>query len=375
VSVLFVHCKYTKTALGIGALVNFEIEGDAGGDDPQVQSLWAYQAFGGLPSKEYYEEKPVFELYTSVVKGILLDIASHTGSKDVKPFKRDIIDFIAAEMAETEAAGWPWPWPGDDDKGGKDHPEPGKPPGKDLPLDARMERLATKVAEFERELIRAGADPEKLFNPHYSYNPYSTKAVEKALPFLDLPTYFSAFAIRSFPENITVTHPAYLKAVTNLLAKTPDYVLSGYFALRVAQEYSSALGPKTGVKKEARRLEEVLKGLKKGTEENRQDVCLNYVDEVVGYIAGKEFVKEAFSPEAKKDGETIITSEQANCSSTAVSGELKICTKTLSMRSTTNYLTSPGWMRRRQRPLRRRPRGSSRRSVTPLLPTRPTRSL
>lgn len=175
-----------------------------------------------------------------------------------------------------------------------------------------MERLAAKVVHFERELIRAGADPERLFNPHYAYNPYPTKKVGKHLPFLDIPTYLSAFAVRSFPENITVTHPAYLKSVSQLVDATPDYVLSGYFTTRLALTYASALGPKTGVRAEARRLEEVLKGIKKGTEENRQDVCLNWVDNVVGFIAGREFVREAFSPEAKKEGEDII-----HCESTA----------------------------------------------------------
>lgn len=218
--------------------------------------------------------------------------------------KRDVIDDII-EMAEEEVQGWPWPWPGDDDKGGN---QPGHlpPPTKEEPIESRMERLAVKVVHFERELVRAGADPENLFNPHFAYNPYSTKKVGKHLPFLDIPTYLSAFAIRRFPENITVTHPAYLKSVTKLVDSTPDYVLSGYFTTRLALSYASALGPKTGIRAEARRLEEVLRGIKKGTEENREDVCLGWVDNTLGFIAGREFVREAFSPEAKKEGEDII---------------------------------------------------------------------
>lgn len=295
----------SELSAGVDALVNFAIEGDAGGADSQVQSLWLYQAFGGLPAKEYYEEKPILDLYTSVVAGVLTDIASHTHNK--KDEKRDMISDLV-ELAEGEVQGWPWPWPGDDDKGGhEDKPHP--PPTRDEPVEKRMERLAAKVVHFERDLIRAGADPEYLFNPHYAYNPYSTHKVGKNLPFLDIPAYLSAFAIRSFPENITVTHPPYLHAVTKLVDSTPDYVLSGYFTTRLALNYATALGPKTGVRAEVRRLEEVLKGIKKGTEENRQDVCLNWVDNVLGFIVGKEFVREAFSPAAKKDGEDIINGE------------------------------------------------------------------
>jgi endothelin-converting enzyme len=36
---------------GVDALLGFAIEGDAGGDDPQVQELFLYQTGGGLPSK------------------------------------------------------------------------------------------------------------------------------------------------------------------------------------------------------------------------------------------------------------------------------------------------------------------------------------
>ncbi|WWC89763.1 uncharacterized protein L201_004689 [Kwoniella dendrophila CBS 6074] len=310
---------------GVQGLVNFEIEGDAGGEDSQVQSLWLYQAFGGLPSKEYYEEKPILDLYQSVIAGILTDIADHTSVRE-KQNKRDLLSDLeyALEQGQEDAKGlieeladiaeedsWPWPWPGDDRKGdgGKhdDKHDDDNRKSKES-TEERMDKLAAKVVHFERELMRAGADPENLFNPHFAYNPYSTKTVSKMLPFIDIPTYLSTFSPRAFPVNITVTHPPYLKSVTNLIDKTPDHVLSGYFVTRLALTYAGALGPKVTIRQEKKRLEDVLKGIKKGTEENRQDVCLNWVDEIVGFIAGREFVREAFSPEAKAEGEHIINS-------------------------------------------------------------------
>lgn len=294
--------KITKTlaflhSRGVDSLVQFAIEGDAGGEDPQVQSLWLYQSFGGLPSKEYYEEAPIVDLYQSVVAGILQNIAE-TSDKD-SFIKRDIVVDVAQELAEELAAdvadGWPWPWPGDD------KPQPGQS------LEERMRKLAAQVVQFERKVVKAGTDFEFLMNPHYAYNPYSFDEVNDALGFLDLPTYLSTFAPRISPSNITVTYPPYLKAITKLVANVPDHVLSGYFVAKLALSYAPALGPEVGVRSEKRRLEEVLQGIKKGTEENRQDVCLRWVDNTVGYIAGREFVREAFSPEAKVDGEKIIT--------------------------------------------------------------------
>lgn len=286
------------TDAGVDALVNFNIEGDAGGEDSQVQSLWLYQAFGGLPAKEYYEEKPILELYSSVIAGILTDIANLASKDKDKLVERDIVGSIENAVEQ----GWPWPWPGDD--------KPTEPPKKpEEPLDKRMGRLAEAVVKFERDLVRAGADPEYLFNPHYAYNPVATEDVDKALPFISLPQYLATTGSRTYPINITVTHPPYLKAVSKLVEEAPEYVLSGYFVTRLAFVHGSALGSKTGVRQELRRLSETLSGLKKGTEENRVDVCLGYVDNLVGFLAGREFVKEAFSPEAKAEGEHIINGE------------------------------------------------------------------
>lgn len=299
--------------VGVDAIMNFNIEGDAGGEDSQIQSLWFYQTSGGLPSKEYYEEKPILDLYQSVVKELLIDVASNTKASR-HPSKRDLLSDLVEEFTEIDTEGWPWPWPGGDDT---PKPAPSDAPGggaQKEPLDVRMNKLATKVVHFERELVRAGADPEYLFNPHFAYNPYPSEKVDKALSFFSLPTYLSSFAPRMYPANITVTHPPYLKSVSKLVSETPDYVLSGYFTTRLAMTYSSALGPKVGVRKATRRLEEVLRGLKPGTEENRQDKCLAFVDEIVGFIAGREFVREAFSPEAKQDGEDIIKGKVFSCS-------------------------------------------------------------
>lgn len=277
---------------GVDALFNFVIEGDAGGENSQVQSLYFYQSFGGLPSKEYYKEKPVLDLYHSVISGILKSVAEESDSTNAK---RDVFMDILQEAAEE---GWPWPWPGGD----KDDPV------KDEPLDKRMDKLAGKVVDFERKIAKAGADPEYLFNPHYSYNPYKTKDVKEALPFVDLDKYLSAMAPRTYPSKITVSHPKYLKKITKLVADVPDHVLSAYFVTKLALEYGGALGPKVEIRKQVDHLRSVLAGIKPGTPENRQDVCLGAVDGIVGFIAGREFVHAAFSADAKADGEHIIRS-------------------------------------------------------------------
>lgn len=292
---------------GVDVLFGFSIQGDSTGNNSQIQGLNFYQAFGGLPAKEFYEEKELLDLYQQVVKGMLVALASadHESGHGKRDLTSALVD-LAGEGVEN--SGWPWPWPGHDDDDKKD-PEPFPDHPKET-VEQRMDRLATKVVHFERELIRAGADPEKLFNPHYSSNSYSFEKVDSALPFIDLESYLKAMPTGgSIPEKVIVTHPPYLKSVSRLVEQAPDYVLSAYFVTRLAFEYAAYLGPNTALWQEKRRLDEVLKGLKKGTEENRQTTCLRAIDATIGNIAGAEFVKETFSPEAKEDGTRIINSQ------------------------------------------------------------------
>lgn len=120
---------------GIDALLGFVVEGDAGSDDPQLQGLSMYQTGGGLPSKEYYEEKPVLDFYTRVVHDILTAL-SHPKGKEGE--------------SDPEFWEWPWPWP---------KPQPQNPEDDEQRRQERLKSLAKQVVKFERSLIRAGADP------------------------------------------------------------------------------------------------------------------------------------------------------------------------------------------------------------------------
>lgn len=291
--------------LGVNVLFRFSIQGDSTGNNSQIQGLHFYQAFGGLPAKGFYEETELFDLYQQVIKGILVALVSGAHGPDHE--KRDLASTLVGLAGEEVGhSSWPWPWPGHDDDKQDPVPFPDRP--KDT-IEQRMGRLATKVVQFERELIRAGADFEKLYNPLYSSNTYALEKVDRALPFVDLRSYLQSMRIGgSFPEKVVVTHPPYLKSVSRLVEETPDHILSAYFVARLAFIYAPYLGPETALWQEVRRLDEVLEGLEKGTKEDRQATCLRVVDKIIPNIAGAEFVREVFSPEAKKEGTQIITS-------------------------------------------------------------------
>jgi hypothetical protein len=83
-------------------------------------------------SQEYYDEKPILDLYTSVVTDVLL---SFTSSKGKKGRKNDL---------------WGFPWP---------RPTPKEPEGGMKRQKKATKALAKQVVKFERALIKAGADP------------------------------------------------------------------------------------------------------------------------------------------------------------------------------------------------------------------------
>jgi endothelin-converting enzyme len=255
--------------------------------------------------QQYYEEKPIMDLYTHVVADILKAVtkasAGHLERRDIWP---------------------PW-WPGGGDS--DEHKD-----GDHKKVKA-FQTLAKKVVAFERELIRAGGDPyvdhtrkallptltypsshsELLSNPTYANNPYGFHNLSNALDFVSLDDYLSAFAPRNHPNKIIVTYPPYLKALRKILAQTPDHVLSAYFATRFSLSYASLLGPRTPVWMAARSLQEVLTGLKKGTPQDRTEFCLRVVDELdgLGLLAGKEFIDRKFGGNSKATAERVINSE------------------------------------------------------------------
>ena len=120
---------FTKYIAGIPALFQFDIDGDIG-DDPNALTLWFGQPDLGLPSKEYYGEKEIRDLYRTTIEKMLLTI-------------------MEAEEAEAKTGlkfpPWPWPPWGDDDK-------------KSENKTTKAARLSRQVLKFESDIAAATAD-------------------------------------------------------------------------------------------------------------------------------------------------------------------------------------------------------------------------
>ncbi|KAK7049256.1 hypothetical protein VNI00_005857 [Paramarasmius palmivorus] len=284
---------------GIGGLFGFDIEGDVG-VDPNHMVLWFSQPELGLPSKEYYQDDDVREIYQDVLEKLLLAV---TDDEEDYEAKRTPKKGSSSMVVQTDNSWPPWPWPpwggdGDDDDGGKKPSSPAK----------KARKLAKKILKFESLIANASLDLEILQgDPIATYNPAPISNLTKALPQIDFPAYFSSFAPRNFPEQVILTHPPYAKSLSSILDQTSSDVIEAYLMVRAALSLSPNLGMSTDAWKAQRSLVEALTGIKKGAVGDRAEYCVRQVEEAMGFAAGRFFVNETFAGESREKGTKVIT--------------------------------------------------------------------
>jgi endothelin-converting enzyme len=277
-------------------LFQFEIDGDIG-NDPNAFTLWFGQPDLGLPSKEYYEEKEIRDLYRTTIEKLLLVI-------------------MEAEEAEAKTGikfpPWPWPPWGDDDK-------------KSENMTIKAARLSRQVLKFESDIAAATADlcvsflrPDKQFltrhsrdaleDPVATYNPMSFTAFQKKLPEVEFNNYIATFAPRSFPSTVVVTYPPYIRNLSTILSTASMETIEAFLVVRTALTLAPRLGTGTEAWKINRQLVEVLSGLKKGAVGDRAEWCVRAVDDALGYASGRFFVAKAFAGDSKRQAVSLISS-------------------------------------------------------------------
>ncbi|EKM82802.1 hypothetical protein AGABI1DRAFT_68768 [Agaricus bisporus var. burnettii JB137-S8] len=287
----FIHSR------GIGSLFSFNIEGDVG-TDPNHMVLWFSQPEFGLPSKEYFQEKPIRKLYQAVIERFLtiLDDEQDANIMDTSHKQEGF-----SVQQEGEKMWPPWPWPPWDEDGDDDDGDTRPPKRRNL------HKLAKKVVDFESNMAEASLDLDVLFqDPIATYNPFRPSEVFDALPQVDFETYFSTFTPRRFPNRIIVTHPPYMRALAKILDETPDEVIESYLVVRTALAMSPYLGMNTDAWQAQRTLLEALTGIKKGAVGDRGEYCVGVVEQTLGFAAGRFFVNETFGGESRTKGTRII---------------------------------------------------------------------
>ena len=144
-------------------------------------------------------------------------------------------------------------------------------------------------------------------DPIGTYNPAPISNLTEGLPQINFLEYFASFAPRNFPDQVIITYPAYIEALSNLLQSTPSEVIEAYLVVRAAHELSPYLGRGTKAWKAQRALQETLSGLKKGAVGDRKEYCVHQVEETLGFAAGRYFANEVFGGDSRVKGTKVIT--------------------------------------------------------------------
>jgi endothelin-converting enzyme len=281
---------------GLGALFSFDIEGDVG-VDPNHLVLWFSQPSLGLPSKEYYEEEDIRQIYQNVIEKLIF-VVSEEDEDVAEQRPEDSPVFVDQDKVWPP---WPWPpWGGDDD--GEGH---GKKP---INKTKGAHKLAQKVVEFETKIARASLDLDILYqDPIGTYNPAPILNLTAALPQINFKDYFSTFTPRTFPDRVIITYPSYVHSLSDILNETSGDVIEAYLVTRAALSLSSYLGMGTEAWKAQRTLVEALTGIKKGAVGDRAEYCVGQIEQALGFAAGRYFVNETFGGESKEKGTKVIT--------------------------------------------------------------------
>ncbi|KAK9239731.1 hypothetical protein V1525DRAFT_16115 [Lipomyces kononenkoae] len=246
---------YLQT-LAITALVQFSIEADD--MDPDYTTLKLYQPMNGLPSKDYYSMPAVVENYVVAIKQVLANVLVDANSS----------------LSAAEA-------------------------------DARYEQLAKDVVDFETKLANIGMDLEDLYDGSKTYHPYSLTELQKTFGGIDFANVIRSMTGSStLPPKVIVSYPKFLVDLNTVVASASRETLQTYFLWKAIEVLATHLAESAA--QPVTEFRNKLRGIDVSVRPERWKTCVNEVDSLTGWILGKYYVDETFSPEAKLMGEEII---------------------------------------------------------------------
>jgi putative endopeptidase len=166
---------------------------------------------------------------------------------------------------------------------------------------AEAKAAADKVMALETALAGGMKTPVELRDPVANYNLMPITAVNELTPAFDWNTFLSSLGIRGV-TNIDVGQPNYFKTLNTALTTIPLDDWKSYLAWRLASRSSPFLS--SAFVNQDFAFSSMLTGARQMQPRWRR--CLAVADNVLGDALGKEYVKVAFTPEAKKKALEMI---------------------------------------------------------------------
>jgi len=172
------------------------------------------------------------------------------------------------------------------------------------PAEAKVN--AAKVMALETRLAMASKTPVELRDPIANYNPMPIAAINEMMPAFDWSTFMSSMGIKGI-TTVNLGQPGYFKAVNDALVSVPLADWKSYLTWRVTGRVSPYLS--SAFVNEDFAFASMLSGARQMQPRWRR--CLTMADNVLGDALGKEYVKVAFTPEAKSKALEMIENLRA----------------------------------------------------------------
>ncbi|KXH49781.1 peptidase family M13 [Colletotrichum simmondsii] len=163
-----------------------------------------------------------------------------------------------------------------------------------------------KVVDLEKLLAAASPPTEELEDVTKTYNPMLIDEASALAPEIELTALIHDLVPEGFVvERIIVMSPKYMTELSTILSGTDKEVIQNYFIWKAVQSLSSYVD--ADALKPYKRFKNELAGKDPESAPERWRTCVGHVDDGLGWILSRFFVEKAFSAEAKKFGDTIIT--------------------------------------------------------------------
>jgi putative endopeptidase len=161
---------------------------------------------------------------------------------------------------------------------------------------------ANVVMGIQMRLANASLPPTELRNPDNRYNKISLTAAQEITPNMSWTTYMTTRGVPSVSE-INLSQPTFFKEMNQMLKDVPLENWKTYLRWMLVNSAAQALS-KNFVDENFNFYGKYLSGAKE--QEPRWKKCVQAADGAVGEALGQEFVKKAFTPEAKARMDELI---------------------------------------------------------------------
>jgi putative endopeptidase len=167
---------------------------------------------------------------------------------------------------------------------------------------AKAQTDADRVVSLETQLARASMARVEQRNPENIYHITPVADLQTLAPQLDLPALFAAAGLQDL-RSVNVSQPEYFREASRLLDEVPVETWKAYLRWNIIDNAAPMLSS-AFVNEDFAFRGATLSGQKEI--QPRWQRCVRAADANIGEILGQEYVKRAFTPEAKAKMNALI---------------------------------------------------------------------